>query len=116
MERPRFDSLWYGPWPYDMFCGVGLMMVGLPNDEEIFLKYLSSNSCHPSAGRRILERIKQNGFDKLTVMATALDFNVIAETLSQMGVTMTIIPPQDGWVSRYNDGPYPVGYGQDAKF
>ena len=116
MWRPQFDSLWYGPWPHESFEGVGLMMVGLPKDEERFLKYLSANSCHPSAGRRILSRIKQNGFDKLTVMATALNFDEIAVQLESMGVTMTIIHPQEGWVSRYEDGPYPDGYGADAKF
>lgn len=58
------------------------------------------HGCHPNATARILARMKQRGFDELTVMAS-LQFGTIAHELHDLGVQLTIIAPQPGWELRY---------------
>jgi len=108
--RPKFDSLYSGPWPYDSSMGVGMRFDGLPNDKEAFIEYLMDFSCHPKAGERIYSRIGCNGFDMVTVMSN-LPFNEIANGLKRFGVSMSIIPPLEGaGIPKPEDGPYPESF------
>lgn len=91
---------------YHHAYGVGLKMEGYPTSLIRFYKILASQSCHPKATRRILQRIKQNGFDQLTVR-NRLEFAKIGKQLSQIGVTITFIPPLEDWEERHNDGAWP---------
>lgn len=100
MSRPAFNTLWQGEWPYKSYEGVGLHLVGLPTDEHAFTLMLMQHSCHPDATKRIIERIRTNGEDRLTVMS-ALHFDKIAVEMAALGVTMKIIPPQPGWEPRF---------------
>lgn len=104
--RPKFDTLYKGPWTHWYGAGVGLRLEGMPTDCEAFIEHLMDYSCHPSATRRICDRIAANGFDLLTVMS-ALDFDEIAVVMRSHGVTMTIIDPQPDWEQRFHDGDFP---------
>lgn len=105
-DLPDLRGLWEGPWPYSCSEGVGLQLVGLPSDIFAFEFLLNQHSCHPKAVARILTRLRQNGFDKLTVMV-GLKFHEIQLGLDKLGVRMTIIPPQPGWTANFEDGSWP---------
>lgn len=109
MSRPAFNSLWKGDWPYKDWEGVGLHLIGVPNDEYKFIACMMGYSCHPSAGKRIVDRLKQHGEDRLTVMSR-LNFDEIAIRMKEFGITMTIIPPQPGWEPRFPKEPWPSDY------
>lgn len=59
--------------------------------------------CHPKAVERILERLRLNGFDLLTVM-DGIYFKWLEESLKEVNVTMSFIQPQENWESKYQDG------------
>lgn len=104
MYRPKFDSIYKGPWTYHSGEGVGMRFDGLPKDRAAFIEYLKDFSCHPKAGARIYARIETNGFTMVTVMSH-LPFDEIALGLKRLGVTMTIVPPLEDIV-QHDDGPY----------
>jgi hypothetical protein len=108
-QRPKFDSLHSGAWPYDPHVGVGVRLDGLPNDKDGFVQFLMDFSCHPKASERIYSRISAVGHDMLTVMSL-LPFDEIADGLKKFGVRMSIIPPMEGWKHKYEDGPYPEDF------
>jgi hypothetical protein len=83
--------------------GVGLFFEGYPTDIKKFYWILTQEGCHPKATHRILNRINKNGFDKLTVMYR-LNFKWIEDELSYIGIKMSLIPPQENWRDKYNDG------------
>lgn len=99
-ERPRFNTLWTGPWPHKRHEGVGLYLFGMPNDPQRFIEMMMGYSCHPKAGQRIVNRLFEHGEDRLTVMF-ALDFDEIARKMKEFGVVMKIIAPQPGWEPRF---------------
>jgi len=86
--------------------GIGLRFIGMPNDIKKFYWILAQEGCHPKVAERILNRIKQNGFDLLTVM-NRLNFNWIKEQLEIIEVKMEFIPPLENWENKYNDGEWP---------
>lgn len=108
-HRPKFDSLYSGEWPYESMDGVGMYFEGIPNDRDKFIETLMDYACHPKASARIYSRIREHGFDRLTVMFN-LPFDEIAVVLKGFGVTMKIIPPLEGWKHRHEDGPYPASF------
>lgn len=96
-------SCWFDSNSARMSVGTGLRFDGYPTDVEKFSWILMRESCHPKAVLRILERIKQNGYDLLTVSST-LPFDKIKESLKEVGVIMTFIPPLEDWYLKYDDG------------
>jgi len=82
---------------------VGIRLEGYPQNEEKFYWILAQESCHPKATKRILERIKLNGFDLLTI-TVRVNVEWVREALKEVGVQMTYIPPLDNWKDNYNDG------------
>lgn len=107
--RPKFDSIYNGSWIFDFNDGVGLLLIGVPNDDQKFINDLMDFSCHPKAGQRIIDRLKENGSDRLTVMSR-LDFDAVYIVMKNNGVEMKIINPQIGWESKYQDGDYPKAF------
>lgn len=87
--------------------GVGLKFVGLPTNIIKFNWVLAEEGCHPKAAKRILERIKIDGYDLLTVQ-DSLNFKWIKEELEKLGVIMTIIKPLENWRLKYDDGKWPI--------
>jgi hypothetical protein len=85
--------------------GVGLKLEGFPTDVRKFYRILAQESCHPKAAHRILNRINQNGYDKLTVMSR-LNFDWVETQLAHIGVVMTFIAPLKNWKAKYEDGPW----------
>lgn len=86
-----------------MSRGIGLKLEGYPKDIEKFYIILAKEGCHPSATKRILERIKTQGFDLLTV-SERLKFDWIRESLESVGVAMTFVEPLKDWYLKYEDG------------
>ena len=86
--------------------GVGLRFDGYPTDEKRFYWITAQEGCHPKAAKRILDRIRLNGYDLLTVMSR-LNFDWITDTLSEIGVKVTIIEPLENWTHKYEDGAWP---------
>lgn len=86
--------------------GVGLKLSNYPNNEEKFYWIVAQESCHPKAAKRILDRIRINGYDLLTVMSR-LNFDWIIEQLAEVGVTVTFIEPQPNWTHKFEDGDWP---------
>ena len=91
------------PYSNNKGRGVGLKLVGYPSDEEAFFWILAQEGCHPKAVKRILERLKTNGFDLLTVM-DGIYFDWVREQLKTISVEMTFIKPLDDWEPLYKDG------------
>lgn len=81
-------------------------MTGYPNNVERFNEILMGCGCHPVAVQRILSRILEKGYDLLTVQST-LHFDTIEELLQPLEMKMEIIPPQEGWTERFDDGAWP---------
>ncbi len=102
----KLKGLWTGEWPWMPCEGVGLRLEGLPNDMTDFIRVMAWEGCHPEATDRILSRIRQNGFDQLTVMSR-LNFRWLKSQLTRLGITMTIIPPQLDWEERFAKSPFP---------
>jgi len=102
---PRLGTLWNGKWAYDQSSGVGLRLEGLPTDADSFILILASYGCHPKATERILDRLKSRGYDELTVMSL-LDFVSLAQDMKKLSVTFSIIPPQEGWTQKFEDGAF----------
>lgn len=92
MTRPRFGTLFEGPWPYPPEDGVGMRLEGVPNDPHAFIDTLQGYSCNPAATRRILDTL-QRGDAKYTTVSPRLAFDDIAVSLARLGVTLTIVPP-----------------------
>ncbi len=86
--------------------GVGLKLSNYPTDEKKFYWIVAQEGCHPKAAERILNRIKDNGFDSLTVMSF-LKFDWICIQLEEIGVIMTYIEPKENWINKFNDGEWP---------
>lgn len=86
--------------------GVGMRFDNYPNDVDTFNWILAKEGCHPSAAKRILKRIKLNGYDLLTVMSR-LNFDIIVKALGNIGVRVTFIDPQEGWSNKFKDGTWP---------
>jgi hypothetical protein len=86
--------------------GTGLRFEGMPIDLKKFYWILAEEGCHPKAADRIIGRIKENGYDLLTVM-NRLNFKWIEEQLLEIGVKMTFIEPLEGWYNKYDDGRWP---------
>jgi hypothetical protein len=90
--RPRFNKYFSGEWNYDSGLGVGLKLIGYPNDLNKFIDLLHGESCNPVATRRILEELKENNV-KYTTLMSHLNFDYIGDELKSLGVTMEVIPP-----------------------
>lgn len=90
----------------DYNTGEGLLMKGYPTDLDLFKKILYYHGCHPAATERILVRLMEKRYDKMTVTPT-LPFQDIIRQLKLCGVEMSIIEPQKDWEPLYNDGPWP---------
>lgn len=88
-----------------MSRGTGLKLEGYPTDEDKFFWILVQNGCHPNGVKRILNRIKENSYDLLTVQST-LHFDEIKAALKTVAVEMSFIEPQEDWYNKYND-PFP---------
>lgn len=86
--------------------GVGMRFENYPNNIETFNWILAKEGCHPNAAKRILSRIRLNGYDLLTVMSR-LNFNIIVKELGDIGVRVIFIDPQEGWRDNYKDGAWP---------
>ncbi len=86
--------------------GTGLRLDGYPTDENRFFWITAQESCHPKAAQRILNRIRENSYDLLTVM-NRLNFEWLRIELGKIGVTMTFIEPQKNWTAKYDDGDWP---------
>lgn len=86
--------------------GTGLKLEGYPTDEKKFYWIVAQEGCHPKATLRILERIRLNGHDLLTVMSH-LRFDWIINELKEVGVTVTYVEPQLDWKNKYEDGDWP---------
>lgn len=85
-------NLWKGEWPYKEGEGVGILIAGVPEDEDYFIEMLWSHGCHPTRGAAILDTLKRNGFFKGTVTAS-LNFDEIARGITSLSMSMRIIPP-----------------------
>mgnify|MGYP003585821427 FL=1 len=79
-------------WTYDSSLGVGLHFIGKPTNVDDFIEILQLFSCNPLATRRILSDLLEFGERKTTVMSS-LNFEVIGDSLADLGITMKIIPP-----------------------
>lgn len=86
--------------------GVGIKFDGYPTDENQFAWILAQSGCHPKATCRILERIKENGFDLLTI-TERVDTEWVRKALEPLSVEMTYIPAKEDWFDRFNDGAWP---------
>jgi hypothetical protein len=86
--------------------GQGLRFEGIPSDIEEFNWILAQSGCHPKAAERILTRLKQKGYDLLTV-SDSLNFKWITMQLDTLGVRMTFIDPLENWSHEFNDGTWP---------
>lgn len=95
MMPRELEGLWEGPWPY-IGQGVGVMLEGLPTSMMKFEQILCSEGCHPDGVARILARLQQRGFDKLTVQSD-LHFRWLHKELAKLDIKMTIIPPLPNW-------------------
>ncbi len=109
MWRPKFNSIYTGPWPHDSSEGVGLKVSGRVTDEAAFVAFVMDFGCHPKAAARILQRMAEQGHDKLTVQSS-LDFDAIARGLAALGVMLEIIEPQPNWHQRFDDGEWPKAF------
>lgn len=89
-----------------MSIGVGLRLDNYPDNEEKFYWIVAQEGCHPKAAKRILDRIKINGHDLLTVM-NRLHFDWIVEQLAAIGVVVTFIEPLENWKYKFEDGEWP---------
>ncbi len=89
-----------------MSNGVGLKLENYPNNEKKFYWIVAQEGCHPKATKRILDRIKLNGYDLLTVMSL-LKFDWIIRELKEIGVVVTIIKPLENWEDKFKDGEWP---------
>lgn len=87
-------------------AGRGLRFDGLPTDIEKFNWILAEEGCHPKAAKRIIDRIREKGYDLLTVQST-LNFEWIKMELEKLGITVTFIEPFENWKQKHNDGPWP---------
>ena len=81
-------------WTYDSSLGVGLHFIGKPTNVDYFIEILQLFSCNPLATRRILSDLLEFGERKTTVMSS-LNFEVIGDSLADLGITMKIIPPPE---------------------
>ncbi len=91
----------------DNKAGVGLRLDNYPNDEEKFYWIVAQEGCHPKAAKRILDRIRLNGHDLLTVMSR-LNFDWIIQQLFEVGVVATFIEPLENWSDKFKDGQWPI--------
>ncbi len=86
------------------FPGQGIHFIGFPTDIDQFNWILNKEGCHPKAAKRILDRLKLNGEDKLTVMEH-LNFIWIRKELLKINVNMLFIDPIE--FKEKNDGEWP---------
>lgn len=86
--------------------GIGLRLDNYPNNEEKFNWIVAKEGCHPKAAKRILDRIRINGYDLLTVMSR-LNFDLIVKELAEVGVIVTFIDPLKNWSDKFEDGVWP---------
>lgn len=89
--------------PKFMSQGQGIKLEGYPTDFKKFYRILMGQSCHPKAVTRILKRIREKGFDSLTVRAE-LNFAFIKLELEKIGTTLSFIPALEDWTDKYEDG------------
>lgn len=83
--------------------GVGIKFVGYPEDEERFVWLMAFHGCHEKASRRILERLKENGSDCLTVMC-GLNFVDVQKHVESVGLKFEFIEAKHDWKQTYVDG------------
>lgn len=88
----RFNKIYKGEWYYNLTCGVGLKITGLPTDEVTFMNILYDYSCNPVATQRVLQELKNNGV-KYTTLMSGIDFNNLHNDLEKINVKIEIIPP-----------------------
>jgi len=90
--RPEFNKYFKDKWDYSISAGVGLKLIGFPNDLDRFIELLHGESCNPVATRRIINELKEKN-EKYTTLMAHLNFNYIGDTLKDLGVKMEIVPP-----------------------
>lgn len=91
--RPKFDSIFSGPWPFEKARGVGLRFDGKPSNAAAFLTVLAEYGCPRDIAYRVTEDLCGFGVRRTTVLAH-LDFDALAVELKPLGVTLEIVPPQ----------------------
>ncbi len=109
MTKPNFGKLHTGEWPYKEDAGVGLSFKGIPTSLEDFQSVLMDFSCHPVAAERIFKRLEADGETKTTVVAF-LDFEQLCRMLSEINVSMSIVPPIPNPHYYTYDTPYPASF------
>lgn len=93
MNRPRFNTIYTGDWPYHRSDGVGLEFTGAVTDEAGLIDMMwHGYSCHPIVGKEIVDELKSSGVRRTTVMAH-LNFDRLYIDLKAYGVNMKIITP-----------------------
>lgn len=97
--RPKFDTIYNGPWPYRGDEGVGLHLQFIGDGMKyhgFFPDLLIKYGCPEGKAREISDRLAITGVYRVTV-AHNLDFDLLATEMEVHGIRMGIIPPQQGW-------------------
>lgn len=95
----RFGKYYTEHWPYQANEGVGLELVGFPTKPTEFFDIMHDENCNPVAARRILTELKEHGI-KYTTVRASLNFEEIGDRLSEIGVSIKILPPS----KKFSDG------------
>lgn len=110
--KPKLGDLWPGEWDFPPYDGVGIELIGRPQDgAEEFLLTLGEHGCHPDMGREIFDALAV-GLEPRHTVKNDLDFVALHAALARQGVTLNIIRPwpyPQGWEPRIF-GPWPDAF------
>lgn len=91
--RPRFDTLWPGPWDIPPARGVGIRLNGKPSDPSKLIAILNGHSCPHDVSWQIAA-VLQSGQEKVTTVMAHLNFDALAIQLRAVGVKLEIVEPR----------------------
>lgn len=101
-KRPKFDSIYQGPWPYSPVAGVGLKFTGKPINREWFATIVAQYGCAERVANRIYNELAEGKSSYTTVIPT-LDFDEIASYIAALGTTMEIVPPGSSYLTIHGE-------------
>jgi hypothetical protein len=66
---------------------------------------MADYGCHPKAAIRIQDRLCRYGSTLCTIRLSVPDA-ALKTRLAELGIKMTVVPPQLDWKQRFDDGPW----------
>lgn len=91
-KHKEIERFYGSEWTWNPRAGVGLHIIGIPSEHEVFLEVLEGFSCNRIAGMRILSDLMLHGERKVTVMFH-IPFTMVFKSMKSIGLDVKIIEP-----------------------